>query len=42
MFLAIAEALAAHVTDLSPDKILPTMFDEGVVDLVAASVKNFK
>ncbi len=42
MFAAIAEALAGHVTDLSPEKILPTMFDNGVVELVAETVKKFK
>jgi malate dehydrogenase (oxaloacetate-decarboxylating) len=42
MFAAIAEALAGHVTDLSPEKILPTMFDNGVVALVAETVKKFK
>jgi malate dehydrogenase (oxaloacetate-decarboxylating) len=42
MFAEIAEALAGHVIDLSPEKILPTMFDNGVVELVAETVKKFK
>ena len=42
MFAEIAEALAGHVTDLSAEKILPTMFDNGVVELVAETVKKFK
>ncbi|MCX6747870.1 MAG: NADP-dependent malic enzyme [Candidatus Nomurabacteria bacterium] len=42
MFSAIAEALAEHVTDLSPEKILPTMFDAGVVKIVSDTIKKFK
>jgi malate dehydrogenase (oxaloacetate-decarboxylating) len=42
MFPAIAEALAAHVTDLSPEKILPSMFDSGVVSVVSETVQRFK
>ncbi len=42
MFSAIAEALAGHVTDLSAEKILPTMFEEGVVEVVAETIKKFK
>ncbi len=42
MFLAIAEALANMVTDLSPKKILPSMFDKEVVKVVAETVKGFK
>jgi malate dehydrogenase (oxaloacetate-decarboxylating) len=42
MFLAIAEALADSVEDLSPNKILPSMFDKKVVEIVAETVKGFK
>lgn len=41
MFPAIAEALANHVADLSPIKILPSMFDAGVVELVSTTVRKF-
>ncbi len=40
MFSAIAQALADHVTDLSPEKILPTMFDEGVVEVVSSTIQK--
>jgi malate dehydrogenase (oxaloacetate-decarboxylating) len=42
MFSAIAEALAGHVTAISTEKILPTMFDKGVIDIVSNTVKKFK
>jgi malate dehydrogenase (oxaloacetate-decarboxylating) len=42
MFSGIAQALADHVTDLSPEKILPTMFDSGVVDVVSRTIQNYK
>lgn len=42
MFIGIAEALANFVTDLSPEKILPTMFDEGVVELVSKTIQKYK
>ncbi|MES2023108.1 MAG: NADP-dependent malic enzyme [Patescibacteria group bacterium] len=42
MFLDIAEALANSVTDLSPQKILPSMFDKEVVKIVSEVVKKFK
>jgi malate dehydrogenase (oxaloacetate-decarboxylating) len=42
MFLAIAEALADSVEDLSPNKILPSMFDKKVVEIVAETVKGFR
>lgn len=42
MFSGIAEALANHVKDLSPDKILPTMWDDGVVDLVSRTIQKYK
>ena len=42
MFPAIAIALANSVKDLSKEKILPTMWDEGVANLVADTIKKFK
>ena len=42
MFSAIAEALALYVTDPTPEKILPTMFDKGVVRLVSETIKKFQ
>ena len=42
MFSAIAEALAGHVVDLSKDKILPTMFEDGVVKVVSQTIQKFK
>lgn len=42
MFIGIAEALANFVTDLSAEKILPTMFDAGVVDLVSKTIQKYK
>ena len=42
MFSAIAEALAGHVVDLSKDKILPTMFEDGVVEVVSQTIQKFK
>ena len=42
MFSAIAQAIADYVTDLSPSKIVPSMFDKGVVELVSNTVQKFK
>ncbi len=42
MFSAIAEALAGHVVDLSKDRILPTMFENGVVEVVSQTIQKFK
>ncbi len=42
MFSAIAQALADYVTDLSPENIVPTMFDKGVVTLVSNKIQEFK
>lgn len=42
MFSGIAQALADAVDDLSPQKILPTMFDEGVVDIVSQTIQKYK
>lgn len=40
MFSDIAQALADYVTDLSSEKILPTMLDKGVVDVVVKAVQE--
>ncbi len=42
MFSGIAEALANYVIDLSTDKILPTMFDTGVVEIVSKTIQKYK
>jgi malate dehydrogenase (oxaloacetate-decarboxylating) len=42
MFVTIAIGLAEYVHDVSVEKILPSMFDKGVVDLVSSIVKQFK
>ena len=39
MFLAAAEALASAVENLSPDKIIPSIFDEGIVKTIAKVIK---
>lgn len=40
MFSDIAVALAGSVTDLSPQKILPTMFDTGIVDVIFETIEK--
>ncbi|MEI7539359.1 MAG: NADP-dependent malic enzyme [Candidatus Saccharibacteria bacterium] len=42
MFSAIAQAVADSVTDLSPKKILPTMFDKSVVTVVSETIQRYK
>jgi malate dehydrogenase (oxaloacetate-decarboxylating) len=42
MFSAIAIALADSVKDLSKDKIIPTMWDKGITDLVSSTIESFK
>jgi malate dehydrogenase (oxaloacetate-decarboxylating) len=42
MFSDIAQALADFVDDLSVDKIVPTMFDKGVADVVVKAVQKYK
>lgn len=42
MFSAIAQALADYVIDLSPENIIPTMFDKVVVTLVSNKIQEFK
>lgn len=41
-FVEIAKAIADAVKDLSPDKIIPDMFDKSIVDVVAKIVSNVK
>jgi malate dehydrogenase (oxaloacetate-decarboxylating) len=41
MFSDIAAAIAELVVDLSPTKILPTMFDQKVVSVVSDTVKKY-
>jgi malate dehydrogenase (oxaloacetate-decarboxylating) len=40
VFITIAEALAAYVKNPTVDAILPNMFDKGVVEVVANTVKE--
>lgn len=40
MFLRAAEALAGYVKDPTPDQVLPSMFDRGVVDAVKNSIRE--
>ena len=42
MFSAVAQGLADYVGEPTPEKILPSMFDHGVVDLVSNIIKSFK
>lgn len=42
MFSAIAQAIADSVSNLSPDNILPSMFDRSVVDIVSNTVQGYK
>ncbi len=42
MFSSIAEALARHLKNPSPEKIIPSMFDEGVMEVVCETVKQWK
>lgn len=39
VFIKIAEALASYVTDMSTEKILPSMFDRGVAKMVSELMK---
>jgi malate dehydrogenase (oxaloacetate-decarboxylating) len=41
MFSAIAEAIASSVVDLTPQKILPGMFEDRIVTIVSDTVKKF-
>lgn len=42
MFGDIAQALADYVKDLSPTKILPTMFEDKVVSIVSDTIQRYK
>ncbi len=42
MFSSIAEAIADSMTDISIEKILPSMFDKGIADIVTATVARYK
>jgi len=42
MFSRIAEALADSMTEIKTDKIIPTMWDKGIVEIVANTIKQFK
>lgn len=42
MFSAIGVALANSVTDLAPEKIIPSMWDKNVVNIVSETIKKFK
>jgi len=42
MFSDIAQAIADSMTDISPEKILPSMFDKNVADIVTATIQRYK
>ncbi len=42
LFIIVAQAIADCVDDLSPDKIIPSPFDERVPERVAKAVREFK
>ncbi len=42
MFSAIGEALADSVEDITPEKIIPSMWDKNVVSIVSETIKKFK
>ena len=42
MFSDIAQAIADSITDVSTEKILPSMFDKNVADVVTATVARYK
>jgi malate dehydrogenase (oxaloacetate-decarboxylating) len=42
MFSDIAQNIANSVVDLTPQKILPTMFEQRVVTIVAETIKTYK
>jgi len=41
MFIGIAEAIANHVTDITPEHIIPSMFDKDIAPLVAETIQKF-
>ena len=42
MFIKVAEAIADCVEDISPEKIIPSPFDERVPERVAKAVREYK
>ena len=42
MFSSIAQAIADSVIDISPVKILPSMFDGGIVSIVSKTIQQYK
>lgn len=42
MFVEVAKALSLNIDNPTTDKILPTMFDEGIVELVAETIQKQK
>lgn len=42
MFSGIAQSIAESVSDLSPQKILPTMFDTRIVTIVSETIQKYK
>lgn len=42
MFSTIAQALADFVPDPTPEKIIPNMWDEGIVTLVSRTIQNYR
>lgn len=42
MFSDIAQALADSVTDLSAENIVPTMFEDNIVDVVVEAIQQYK
>jgi len=42
MFSAVAQAIADSVVNLTPQKILPTMFETGIVKVVSDVIKQYK
>jgi malate dehydrogenase (oxaloacetate-decarboxylating) len=39
-FLAAAHALANYIKEPTPEYIIPSVFDEGIADMVAEAVKK--
>ena len=42
MFSAIAQAIADSTTDISTEKILPSMFDRDIADIVTTTIQGCK
>ncbi len=40
MFVRAAEALAEYVKEPTPDQVLPSMFDKGVIDVVKEAIRD--